>query len=332
MSLGPVPGGGPKTPAVAAVRDVVGVSEHDDLTALLRWLGDQATGSRVELVCAHDPSPVRAHRTSSWCASTAVPASCRWLLTWSSLPPGAAVVVRTAQCPQAERTAASVAAANRFLGVWPDAPRLSERTDEQRRHRRARVYDLGRLPLSRRRLLFFAQLDNSWMPEVKLAQRSRVVVAAAVLEPQRLGPERHRRVSVVVCQPGSVGLHGLWRLCPGLSDRRAQPGTGRLRLRALRTRTHGRLPATTAVVAWLCAQRGDGSHRPGRLGAPSRCQLADSRAGAVRRCARCGGSFAETDLAGTARRVRSGWRTPSDPGCLRLRPPESGRLAWALGR
>jgi hypothetical protein len=188
VTRGKVPSGGLRIPTVVAASDVVALSEHDDLTALLRWLGDQATGSRVELVCAHERGSVRAASDVfvvrlDGCVGELSAASYLELVA-----AGAAVVVRTAQCPEAERTATSVAAANRLLGAWPDAPRVNAWTDEQRRHRRARVYELGQLPLSRRRLLFFARLDNLWMPEVNLDQKSRVVVALGCLSRRGWAP------------------------------------------------------------------------------------------------------------------------------------------------
>lgn len=126
VTRGLVPSRGRETSPVIPAPDVVAPSEHDNLTALLRWLGDQATGSRVELVCAHERRPVRAPSDVfvvrlDGCAGELSAASYLELAA-----AGAAVVVSTAQCPQAERTATSVAAANRLLGTWPGAPRERE--------------------------------------------------------------------------------------------------------------------------------------------------------------------------------------------------------------
>ena len=295
MTRGSGPSRGRETSAVAPAPDAAAPSEHDDLTALLRWLGDQAMGARVELVCAHERGPVRAPPDVlvvrlAGCAGELSAASYLELAA-----AGAAVVVPTAQCPQAERTATSVAAANRLLGAWPGAPRVSERTDEQRRHRRARVYELGRLPLSRRRLLFLARLDNSCVPDVHLDQRSRVIFALQCLNRRGWAPSATKEPSLPCANlevTGCTACGVCVRACPtaALTLEEDDSGSGLFALEHLASRCDdcGRCVALCPTRALIRTGQGDW---PRLLDDKSRTLAT----GAVRRCAHCGASFAETD-------------------------------------
>lgn len=273
----------------------VAPSEHDDLTPLLRWLGDQAVGSRVALVCAHERGPVRVAPDVlvvrlEGCVGELSAASYLELAA-----AGATVVVPIAECPQAERTAASVAAANRLLGAWLGAPRVGTQIDEQHRPRRARVYEIGRLPLSRRRLLFLARLDNSWVPDVHLDQRSRVVAALQCLHRRGWAPSATDEpllpcasLEVTGCTACGVCV----RACSAgaLALQQDDSGSGLIALEHMASRCDdcGRCVALCPTRALTRTGQGDWVHL---LDANSRTLAS----GAARRCARCGASFAEPD-------------------------------------
>lgn len=295
MTLGRGPSRDAETSPVVPAPDVIAPSEHDDLTALLRWLGDQAMGSRVELVCAHERRPLRAPSDVfvvrlDGCAGELSAASYLELAA-----AGAAVVVPTTKCPQAERTATSVAAANRLLGAWPGTPRISAEIDEQQRSRRARVYELKRLPLSRRRLLFLGGLDHCWVPDVHLDQRSRVVAALQCLNRRGWAPSATEEPLWPCASLEATGCTACGvcvRVCPtgALTLQQGDSGSGLFALehKASRCDDCGRCVALCPTSALIRTGQGNWASL---LDETSRTLAT----GAVRRCARCGASFAEPD-------------------------------------
>jgi ferredoxin len=152
--------------------------EHDDLSPLVRWLAGQPEPREVGLVCAHRTSPVRAGSGTlvvrlAGCAAELSPASYLEIAAVGV----AKLSVLASGCPLADRIEATVASTNRLLSAYPGVPELTCTTVQERHLRRAQVYDLYRLPISRRRLLFLAWLDQSWVPDLHADQRARTLAA-----------------------------------------------------------------------------------------------------------------------------------------------------------
>jgi ferredoxin len=154
--------------------------DHDDLRSLLRWVADQSARPNVEIVCAHETSAVRSPSDATVVGLDGCAAELS-LASYLEMVSGgvAQLTVLAPNCPMVERIEATVAAANRLLSSYPDVSVVALETQHQRPRGRAgtHVYDLHRLPVSRRRLLFLARLERSWLPDVQAGQRARTVAA-----------------------------------------------------------------------------------------------------------------------------------------------------------
>jgi len=165
---------------------------NDDLSPLLRWLGDQPDARKVWLVChdearsVHAPPEVTVVRLLG-CAGELTSASYLEAAA-AGATTGIELNVLVCSCPQAWRIGASIALANTLLAAWPGGPTVGCNAVEKG-HRRVRVNDISRLAVSRRRLLFLSRLDHVWMPEVQRDQRCRTLAALRCLRTKLGSPD-----------------------------------------------------------------------------------------------------------------------------------------------
>ena len=271
-------------------------NDKDDLTSLLRWLADQPDHPNVGLVCSHKAGPVWAPTDTfvvqlAGCAAELSPAS----YLEAAAGGVAQLTVLVSDCPQVERIEATIAEANRLLSAYPVVRAVACKTERERRHRRAHVYDMHRLPVSRRRLLFLARLDHSWMPDVYADQRARFLAALRHLASNRATPSALHELpapSAVLAATECTGCGVCVRVCPTGALRLDQTDSdvGAFTLRSLVSRCVdcGRCVALcpsgvlvrTDQVNW--AQLLDDT-------------LRTVATGSVRRCAHCGGNFAGSE-------------------------------------
>jgi ferredoxin len=165
-------------------------NDNDDLRSLLRWVADQPERPNVEIVCAHETSPEPVPKDAilvrlNGCAAELSLASYLELAASGV----AKLTVLASRCPMSERIETTVVTANQLLSDCPGMSVITLETRQQRRHGRAHAYDLRRLPVSRRRLLFLGLLDHSWVPDVHAGQRARAVAALCRLRADGSLPE-----------------------------------------------------------------------------------------------------------------------------------------------
>ena len=282
IATGPAPGG----PA----------SDHDDLTSLLRWLADQPDSPSIGLVCAHETGPIRpptdmvAVRLDG-CAGELS------LASYLEVAGGGTsqLTVLAPDCPELGAIRATLAVANRLLGPHSDICRLVD-TVKKRRLRHAQVYELHRLPLSRRRLLFLTRLDHAWMPDVHADQRTRVLAALRQLSTPDACLNDMSDVllpSASLVASGCTACGVCVRACPtgAISlEKSSAGGVGSFSLTALVTKCVdcGRCVALCPSGALV------------RTGQLEWARLADGgteaiASGSVRRCERCSEDFAGTE-------------------------------------
>jgi ferredoxin len=268
----------------------------DDLTLLIRWIADQPDPPRVALTCAHEPGRAR---TASGVFAVRL-AGCAGELSLASYLEVAAsgvtqLTVVTSGCPRAERSGATIDAANDILQTYPKVPLVARDQAQLGRRRRGQGYDIARLPLSRRRLLFLGRLDHRWMPDVHAGQRLRVLAALRQLANGAAPP---------------LAMHTLSAPCAALVARectacgvcvRSCPN-GALRLDRPESETG---PFRLVSSLALCEDCGRcTSFCPEgvllRTGAVDWARLIDDASqtvatGYVRRCEHCGASFARSE-------------------------------------
>ena len=68
---------------VGTVLPGVAENDNDDLRSLLRWVADQPERPNVEIVCAHENSPVAGRKDAISYASRVVQLSCRLPPIWN---------------------------------------------------------------------------------------------------------------------------------------------------------------------------------------------------------------------------------------------------------
>jgi ferredoxin len=198
---------------------------RDDLTPLLRWIEGQPEPPSVHLICDHNHDPVRTLADSlvvvrlDGCAAELSVATYLEVAATGV----AALTVLTDRCPGADRVSAAMATANEMLAAHPHAPVVA-RLDGTQRGRQRRVYDLQRLPISRRHLLLLALPAPRSRPDVCAEQRTRTVAALRALRGSRPTPSALQEipapsaallahnctacgVCVRVCPTGALGLH-----------------------------------------------------------------------------------------------------------------------------
>lgn len=271
-------------------------NDKDDLTSLLRWLADQPDRPNVGLVCSHEAGPV-------WAPSDALVVrldGCAAELSAASYLEAAAggvaqLTVLASVCPRVERIGTTIAEANRLLSAYPGVRLVVCKTERERRHRRAHVYDMHRLPVSRRRLLFLARLDHSWVPDVCAEQRARSLAALRHLASNGVSPSATHELpapsaALVATECTACGV--CVRACPTGALRLDQTDSdaGAFTLKSLVSRCVdcGRCVALCPSGVLV------------RTGQVDWAQLLDDTfetvaTGSVRRCAHCGGNFADSE-------------------------------------
>ena len=200
-------------------------------------------------------------------------------------------------CPQLPAIRATLAVANRLVGLDSDLFKVAS-TAKRRRFGRSPVYGLHRLPVSRRRLLFLTHLDHAWMPDVAADQRARVLAALRQLR----GPGTSLDdVSDLLLPSASLVATGCTacgvcvRACPtgAISLEKAEQtsvnGGGTFTLTALASRCFdcGRCVALCPSGALVRAGQLDWA-----LLADAGTGTGTIASGSVHRCARCGDDFA----------------------------------------
>jgi len=271
-------------------------NDKDDLSSLLRWLADQPDPPNVGLVCAHEAGPVWASSDAlvvrlDGCAAELSPASYLEAAAGSV----AQLTVLAADCPQVGRIEMSMAEANRLLSAYPGVRLVVCKTERERRQRRAHVYDMRRLPVSRRRLLFLARLDHSWMPDVHADQRARFLAALGHLAGNGASPSAMHELpapSAFLAATECTACAVCVRACPTGALRLDQTDSdlGAFTLKSLMSRCVdcGRCVALCPSGVLV------------RTGQADWAQLLDDNleivaTGSVRRCAHCGGNFAGSE-------------------------------------
>lgn len=204
----------------------------DDLSPLLRWLGDQPDARKVWLVCrdgarsVHAPPEVTVVRLPGCAGELTAASYLEAAAAGATL--GLELKVLVCSCPQAWRIGASVALASTLLAAWPGGPTVSCNAAEKG-HRRARVNDISRLALSRRRLLMLSRLDHVWMPDVKRDQRCRTLAALRCLRTKLGSPEALSELdapSALLVAAGCTACGVCVRACPSGALCIHQAGTG----------------------------------------------------------------------------------------------------------
>jgi ferredoxin len=288
---------GPGGPAASPEAPDGTKNDKDDLSSLLRWLADQPDPPNVELVCAHEAGPV-------WAPSDALVVQldgCAAELSAASYLEAAAggvaqLTVLASGCLQVERIGTTIAEANRLLKTYPGVCLVACETERERRHRRAHVYDMHRLPVSRRRLLFLARLDYSWMPDVHADQRARSLAALRHLASNGASPSAMHELSapsaaLVATECTACGV--CVRACPtgALSLDQTDSDVGAFTLKSLVSRCVdcGRCVSLCPSGVLIRTDQLDWA------------QLLDDTlktvaTGLVRRCAHCGGNFPGTEV------------------------------------
>jgi ferredoxin len=270
-------------------------NDKDDLTSLLRWLADQPDRPNVGLVCAHEAGPVWAPSDAfvvrlDGCAAELSPAS----YLEAAAGGVAQLTVLASDCPQVERIEMTIAEANRLLSAYPGVRVVACKTERERRHRRAHVYDMHRLPVSRRRLLFLARLDHSWMPDVHADQRARLLAALRHLASTDATPSAMYELSApsaALAATECTACGVCVRACPtgALCLDQTESDLGAFTLKSLVSRCVdcGRCVALCPSGVLVRTDQVDWA------------QLLDDSfetvaTGSLRRCAHCGGNFAGT--------------------------------------
>jgi ferredoxin len=158
------------------------------------------------------------------------------------------------------------------------------------------VYALGRLPVSRRRLLMLRHLDHCWIPEVTAEQRTRMLAALRQLCGKEPAPGlREMAAPCALLSAQDCTACGVCvRACPtkALSIERSDTAPGAFALKSLLSRCDdcGRCVALCPPAVLV------------RLGQVDYARLLDESAHTVtsnraRLCAHCGGSFAASSSA-----------------------------------
>lgn len=317
----------------AGVADADAVAA-DDLSSLLLWIADQPDPPMVELICAAHSGPTRGHRDTvivrlDGCATGLSAAS--YLEVMAAGP--AALGVRIDGCPAAEHIRATVKAANQLLASCPQATPIACGSVPDGRSRRP-VYDLHRLPVSRRRLLGLSRPTTRFTPDVRADERSRILAALRVLigadptTPNAVSALRELTSHSANLSANSCTGCGICvRACPSnalVLDRTIDDSGERflLTFAPADCRDCGRCVTLcptrcltrSGAVDW--AQVIDGSRRP----------LA---AGQIRRCTRCGDTFPISANATGTRCPVCEFRRASPFG---QRLPAPGMAAGSLGR
>ncbi len=193
-------------------------SDNDNLKPLLAWVADQRDRPNIVIVCAHETKPVPASNDAmvvrlNGCAAELSLASYLELAASGV----ANLTVLAPSCAMIERIETTVAAANQLLRACPGVCVITLESRHQSRKGRAFTYDLRRLPVSRRRLLFLGRLDHSWVPNVHADQRARAVVALSRLTPDGSLPGALGEV-FALRSPRRDRMFSVWRVREGMPD------------------------------------------------------------------------------------------------------------------
>ena len=210
----------PSPDLVGTVLPGVAENDNDDLRSLLRWVADQPERPNVEIVCAHENSPVAGRKDAilvrlEGCAAELSVASYLELAASGV----AELRVLVLSCAMTERIEATIASANLLMSHCPGVSVITFEIRQQRRHGRGHAYDLRRLPVSRRRLLFLGHLDHSWVPDVQATQRA---PSCDGIMPSESRIFSFRGNGRAVREFGSARRHfmlSLWRVREGMPDR-----------------------------------------------------------------------------------------------------------------
>lgn len=269
------------------------VTGEEDLRPLVRWTADEPDPPRVLLRCEHDTSPVSAPSG----ATVVRLGGCAGGLTAASylevVAAGAAHLgVLTSGCPGAGRVENEVGEADRLLGAWPGHARVRCEVP-QHDWRRAQLYDIHRLPVSRRSLFTFAPATPRWAADISAGERERVLAAMRRLAGTEIPPAL-RGLAAPAADLVAAGCSACGvcvRACPSGAlrlDRGEPDGVGAFTLVSSAARCDDCGRCVSLCPSQVLVKRGQASWA--RLVENA---LTTVGTGESRRCVSCGASFVD---------------------------------------